>query len=79
MNDFNATRAVAVAIGIVILCACASTITDRKPGFGNRIARDGVTVEPSPLVVEAAERMAARASDTVIARVIDAATTAGAR
>ena len=86
MNDFHALRTVCVSFAVILLCACASTIETTRPdgekelikvGFGNRISRDKLTVEPSPAVVEAGERLAKTASTEVLTRVIDAASTAG--
>lgn len=54
------------------------TVTEIKAGFGNRTQTPQVTIEPSPVVVEAGERLGQqvvqRASDALMQRAIDNAT-----
>jgi hypothetical protein len=77
----------AIVAALIALAGCASTLTTTSPdgvktdmrvGFGNRIVSPPLTIEPSPVVVSAGERVlntvAARASDEILARAVDGAT-----
>jgi hypothetical protein len=79
----------AVIVLSLALTGCASTIWTDWPdgrketiriGFGNKISRDTLRVEPSERALEAGERLGAlaveRASEVVAAKIIDAVTTA---
>lgn len=73
----------------LLLAGCATTMRETLPdgsvretrvGFGNRVSMDRCSIEPAQSVVDAGERVvgcvAQRASDAVVMRVVDAATTA---
>ncbi len=67
-------------IASLALSGCATTATTTgaagepitvKAGFGNRVTVVPITVEPSPVIVAAGERLAAVAGNAALAEIAD--------